>query len=141
MGKRKFVCVNCGKEFEAVKHGNIKYCSHQCQSEYKRKEYIDKWKIGEVDGGKANGFAISGHVRAYLFSRCGGKCEKCGFDKVNPYTGRSILQIHHIDGNSANNSEGNLQVLCPNCHAMTENFGSRNKNGVSGRSRYFGKAK
>ena len=28
---------------------------------------------------------------------------------------------------SENNSEENLQLLCPNCHAMTENFGSRNK--------------
>ncbi len=29
---------------------------------------------------------------------------------------------------SFNNSEDNLQLLCPNCHALTENFGSRNKN-------------
>ena len=24
--------------------------------------------------------------------------------------------------------ESNLQLLCPNCHSLTENFGSRNKN-------------
>ena len=40
----------------------------------------------------------------------------------------SILQIHHIDGDATNNKEQNLQVLCPNHHAMTEHFGSRNKN-------------
>ena len=45
--------------------------------------------------------------------------------------------IHHIDGNCLNNDESNLQVLCPNCHAMTENFGSRNKNAAPGRSKYF----
>lgn len=38
------------------------------------------------------------------------------------------LELHHIDGNPDNNKEENLQVLCPNHHAMTEHFGSRNKN-------------
>lgn len=37
-------------------------------------------------------------------------------------------EIHHIDGDATNNKEQNLQVLCPNHHAMTEHFGSRNKN-------------
>ena len=32
------------------------------------------------------------------------------------------------DGDATNNREENLQVLCPNHHAMTEHFGSRNKN-------------
>lgn len=32
------------------------------------------------------------------------------------------LQIHHIDGNNSNNSIDNLQFLCPNCHAQTENY-------------------
>ena len=27
-----------------------------------------------------------------------------------------------------NNSEENLQLLCPNCHSLTENFGARNQN-------------
>lgn len=27
------------------------------------------------------------------------------------------LSVHHIDGNSKNNDEGNLEVLCYNCHA------------------------
>ena len=30
--------------------------------------------------------------------------------------------------NRMNNSEENLQLLCPNCHSLTENFGSRNIN-------------
>ena len=42
--------------------------------------------------------------------------------------GTYALQIHHIDGDATNNREENLQVLCPNHHAMTEHFGSRNKN-------------
>ena len=27
-----------------------------------------------------------------------------------------------------NNNEDNLELLCPNCHALTENYGNLNKN-------------
>ena len=54
------------------------------------------------------------------------KCEKCGNTVWN---GEPIpLQLHHIDGNRTNNTLDNLQVLCPNCHAQTENFfGKKNR--------------
>lgn len=55
------------------------------------------------------------------------KCQLCGFEGYNRKTGNSILQIHHIDGNSGNNTPENIQLLCPNCHAMTENYMSLNK--------------
>ncbi len=32
------------------------------------------------------------------------------------------LELHHVDGNNQNNSLDNLQLLCPNCHALTENY-------------------
>lgn len=67
-------------------------------------------------------------------------CEVCGYNTPNPYTGKSILQIHHIDGNCLNNKEENLQLLCPNCHCLTENFGSRNKNAPNGKSKYYRKS-
>ena len=50
------------------------------------------------------------------------------FGKVNEFTGKIPLEVHHIDGDCTNNKEENLQLLCPNCHSLTENFGSRNKN-------------
>lgn len=36
--------------------------------------------------------------------------------------------MHHVDGNKLNNSEDNLLLLCPNCHALTENYCGRNEN-------------
>ena len=104
-------------------------------------KYIEKWKNGEVNGNIKNNFGLSGYVRRYLLEKNEYKCEKCGFSGVNPYTNQTILQIHHIDGDSTNAKEENLQVLCPNCHAMTDNYGSRNKNATKGRSKYFGKSK
>lgn len=115
-------CLNCSKE---ITRGN-KYCNNICQSEFEHKEYIKRWKNNEESGiiGKDG---ISNHIRRYLFKTYG-KCQCCGWNKVNPYTNLIPLQIHHIDGDCLNNKENNLQLLCPNCHSLTENFGSRNKN-------------
>lgn len=37
------------------------------------------------------------------------------------------LELHHIDGNHKNNSLSNLTLLCPNCHALTDNYRGKNK--------------
>lgn len=37
------------------------------------------------------------------------------------------LELHHIDGNNQNNSLNNLQLLCPNCHSLTDNYRGKNK--------------
>ena len=55
----------------------------------------------------------------------GYKCEKCG---LSVWENQKIpLCIHHIDGNHINNTLENLQILCPNCHALTENYCGKNK--------------
>jgi hypothetical protein len=36
------------------------------------------------------------------------------------------LELDHIDGDRENNSLENLQLLCPNCHAMTPTYRGRN---------------
>lgn len=35
------------------------------------------------------------------------------------------LELHHINGNNLDNRIENLQVLCPNCHAQTDNYRRR----------------
>jgi len=114
-------CLNCGKYLNKKR----KFCDNDCQKEYYYKRNIEKWKNGEINGCDKNG-TISHFLRRYMLEKKEYKCENCGFNKSNPYTNLSVLQIHHIDGNCTNNDEKNLQVLCPTCHAMTENFGSRN---------------
>ena len=55
------------------------------------------------------------------------KCEICG---LNEWMGKTLpLEVHHIDGNNYNNELSNLQILCPNCHSLTDNWRSRNKKG------------
>lgn len=130
------ICKNCGKEFVLYKGTNGIYCSTKCQNKYQQEEWIKKWKNGEENGLVGN-YSISKHIRMYLFNKYNSKCEICGWGEVNKYTGKVPLQIHHIDGNCRNNKEENLQLLCPNCHSLTENFGSRNKDAAEGRSEYF----
>jgi 5-methylcytosine-specific restriction endonuclease McrA len=36
-------------------------------------------------------------------------------------TGRVPLEFDHIDGDCSNNRHDNLRLLCPNCHALSEN--------------------
>lgn len=53
------------------------------------------------------------------------RCELCGIG--NEWNGRPLtLQLHHINGNHADNRIENIQILCPNCHSQTENYGTKN---------------
>ena len=120
-------CVVCGKELDGYK---TVFCSNECRKEFEEqhyKEYIERWKKGEEPGHTAS-YKIHKYVKRYLFEKNNNSCQECGWNRVNEHTGNVPLQIHHIDGDCTNNSEENLQLLCPNCHALTENFGSRNKN-------------
>ena len=116
--KNRF-CLNCGKELKHQK----RYCSYKCQNEYRHKEYIRQWKNGE-ENGMSGPSGISCHIRRYFFEKYNCKCQECGWGIINTNTGKIPLQLHHIDGDSTNNAEENLQLLCPNCHSLTETFGS-----------------
>ena len=37
------------------------------------------------------------------------------------------LEVEHIDGNYLNNSEENLDLICPNCHSLTATYKGANK--------------
>ena len=51
-------------------------------------------------------------------------CECCGLDS---WMGQNIpLEVHHIDGDTNNNTRNNLTVLCCNCHAQTGNWRRKN---------------
>lgn len=65
-------------------------------------------------------------VRKNLIQLRGYRCEVCGLSEWN---GQILpLQVHHINGIRSDNRLENLQILCPNCHSLTENFAGKNKN-------------
>ena len=128
------LCKYCGKQ---LNDSRSLFCDNSCYSKFNREEYIKRWKEGK-ESGLSGKYEIKQCIREYLLENRNYTCEICGCNMVNPYTHKTILQIHHKDGDCTNNKPNNLMVLCPNCHAMTENFGSRNKNATrkDNRKRY-----
>lgn len=125
-------CLNCGKELTGRAK---KYCNNKCQTDFQYKTYILNWKNGLEDGMKGE-YQLSNHIKRYLLEKNNFKCEKCGWGEINPYTNTLPLEVDHIDGNHQNNSEDNLQLLCPNCHSLTSTYKGANKNGRAKRNKY-----
>ncbi len=119
-------CINCKTELK--RRSQIKYCSNKCQIEHQYKKYIIQWKKGKKDG--TRGILtknISKYIKRYFIEKNGESCVLCGWNKKNLSTGRVPLEIDHIDGDSENNLEENLKLICPNCHSLTTNFRNLNK--------------
>ena len=116
--KKTKKCKNCGALIENRKT----YCDIKCFDEYRVKQSYKKW----INGRFVSEYTPNS-VRNFMFMKHNNKCEKCGWGEINSYTNKIPLQIHHIDGDCTNNKEENLQLLCPNCHSLTETYGGLNK--------------
>jgi len=114
-------CNNCGEKLKKIK-GNL--CKN-CFLLNKYDDYIFLWKQNKIDG-MTGKYGISKNIKKYFMEKYSNKCCLCGWNKVNKKTGKIPLTIHHIDGNYKNNQEDNLQLLCPNCHSLTETYCSLN---------------
>ena len=64
----------------------------------------------------------SAKIRNRIFEQRGRVCERCGWSCKNTYHNIVPVQINHKDGNRDNNLDENLEILCPNCHSLTEHF-------------------
>lgn len=129
--KKIYYCKNCGKELSGRKKS---YCDNKCQSAYEHNEYIKRWKDG-IEDGLSGKYHLSKHIKDYIYDKYDGKCCVCGWHKVNEFTGKVPLEVHHIDGNYKNNSEDNLQLLCPSCHSLTSTYGGANRGHGRGKHR------
>ena len=57
------------------------------------------------------------------------ECERCG---ISEWLGKQVaLELHHINGDRADNRLENLQLLCPNCHSLTDTYRGRNIGRIS----------
>jgi hypothetical protein len=123
-------CLSCQKEVK------LKYCNPQCQNDFQYKNYIKKWLSGGVSGvrGKTQ---TSRHIKRYLIELHGAQCQYCGWGKTNPHTNTIPIELSHKDGDFTNNVFENLELICPNCHALTGSYKGANKKTGRPRSKYY----
>jgi hypothetical protein len=108
--KRSRIC-SCGNSKKLAN----KYCD-ECAGKYiyRRIKSVEAAKTDEAR-------------KRLLIEQRGHRCEDCGLVEWKQVP--IPLELHHIDGDSDNNKESNLQLLCRNCHALTDNHKRRNKSG------------
>lgn len=127
-------CLNCGNKLN--RHQG-KYCCSKCQGEYQYKKYIERWKSGLENGMKGT-YQLSNYIIRYIKEKYNNKCCRCGWNEINPFTNNVPLEIHHKDGDYINNDESNLELLCPNCHSLTNTYkNALNHEGRHGRNKYY----
>ena len=128
-------CAVCGIHLERHEQA---YCSNKCSNKARSSKFISDWKAGLVEGGNSDNGIVSQYVRNYLKEKFNNRCCKCGWNEINTTTGNVPVQVNHIDGDSGNNLESNLELICPNCHSLTDSYMSLN-NGNGRKSRYKNK--
>jgi len=118
--KKDRFCFNCGN---SLSKSAKKYCSHDCEIKFRYRNFIEQWLSGKTIVNRED---LPVAIRKWVVNQRGEQCWKCGWKEVNPVTGNIPLNIHHLDGHSSNNRPENLMLLCPNCHSLTETYGSLN---------------
>ena len=125
-------CLNCQSELKTGK----KYCSPQCQNAYQTKPKIEAWLKGTHTGMRGK-TSTAYWIKRYLIEQRGEQCEKCGWGKRNTHTGKIPIELSHIDGDFTNNKIENLELICPNCHSLTDSYKGANKKSGRPRSKYY----
>jgi hypothetical protein len=116
------LCLSCGT---IVERREDVYCNVRCQQVYAYKKRIEAWQAGQSVVIQDRSVPV--YIRRYLFEKFQSKCTQCGWGEINSVTGKTPLEVEHIDGNSENNLEDNLTLLCPNCHSLTSTYKALNK--------------
>ena len=119
-------CSSCGKEC-------IKHSKGMCITCYKKIAWKQKLKlcpkcnrelphhakglcagcyntVYKLEYNKDQNYKRYHNIEPELYRKITKGCLICGFDKV--------VELHHLDKNRKNNSEGNMIGLCPNHHKM-----------------------
>ena len=117
-------CVVCGA---AVPQSNRRYCSHECYFADSEQRLIDSWLAGEFNPPHAGEGRIPEYIKRWWLATHRERCFICGWAERRKADGRIPLTWDHVDGDCSNNRFGNLRLLCPNCHALTDTYGSLNK--------------
>lgn len=101
--RKEHPCAVCGHPILAGL--NKKTCSRACSNK-------QRTGIKYRQGRRKDKVVHTKQSKVRILELRGSCCERCGFTRTE------ILQVHHRDRNRANNDIDNLELICPNCHAM-----------------------
>lgn len=110
------ICATCGLYFRVKSSRRIRsksglfFCSRICKDLAQR--------IGGIEAIQPNHYGTGYLAKAWNHNlHC---CNRCGYDSIP-----EILEVHHKDHNHNNNEVDNLELLCPNCHAIEHRIGDK----------------
>ena len=121
----KFHCKFCSKGF--VRKTSLGSHVRRCESNPNMiiKE-SKRCKMKEVHLALPYNEVPSSLRREKIFREQRGCCNRCGLAE---WLGQRItLEIEHKNGNHYDDSRENVELLCPNCHSLTDTWRGRNKN-------------
>jgi 5-methylcytosine-specific restriction endonuclease McrA len=146
---KMLLCLVCEERFDSSISQSSKWCGEPCKKEYelkkkktmkkalsttqarnhklKRDAILAKFVAGECHGGTGNQGAVATYIYPFLKEYYGHKCQRCGYNKPNKFTGNPVLHVNHIDHNPYNHMFDNLEVICPNCHGEVTQVSYMNK--------------
>ena len=103
---------------------NISHFHHQAWNKGKKNESRKR----KIDDYLSNKYPIQTYKLKKRLINEGYFEHKCCNCMKSTWINQAIpLELHHIDGNKLNNTISNLAMLCPNCHALTDNYRGKNK--------------
>lgn len=103
------VCACCNKEFHLSqsKQDQSKSGLFFCCREHKDRSQ----RIGGIKAIQPDHYGTG--YKALAWNNFPHNCNRCGYDEHV-----KILEVHHRDHDHSNNVLENLELLCPNCHAI-----------------------
>lgn len=121
--------VELGIHFNTLKRLAIKYECYQPNQGLKGscKPIDPKIKLSEIIEGKHPHFqTFKLKNRLIKEGTIKNECSICG---ISSWQGKPLnMELDHIDGDRTNHKIENLRMLCPNCHAQTDTYRSKNRN-------------